>query len=51
MHISELVFRKKKIFYFIIVAIIFGGMFSFKNLSKLEDPEITVMIANVIFYH
>ncbi len=48
MHISELVFKKKKIFYFLIVAIVFGGVFSFKKLSKLEDPEITVMMANVI---
>jgi len=48
MHISEIVFRKKKIFYFLLVAIVFGGIFSYKKISKLEDPEITVMIANVI---
>jgi len=48
MHISELVFKKKKIFYFLILAIILGGIFSFQKLSKLEDPEITVMVANVI---
>jgi multidrug efflux pump subunit AcrB len=47
-HISELVFKKKKIFYFLLVAIIIGGSFSFLKLSKLEDPEITVMIANVV---
>jgi len=48
MHISELVFKKKKIFYFLLIAIIVGGVFSFKKLSKLEDPEITLMIANVV---
>ncbi len=48
MHISELVFKKKKIFYFILVAIVIGGVFSYNKLSKLEDPEITVMIANVV---
>ena len=48
MSLSELVFKKKKIFYFLLIAIIIGGVFSFKKLSKLEDPEITVMVANVI---
>lgn len=48
MHISELVFKKKKIFYFFLLAIIIGGIFSFNKLSKLEDPEITLMVANVI---
>ncbi|HYW94406.1 MAG TPA: efflux RND transporter permease subunit, partial [Bacteroidales bacterium] len=48
MHISELVFKKKKIFYFLLVAIVFGGIYSYMKLSKLEDPEITVMVANVV---
>ncbi len=48
MHLSELVFQKKKIFYFLLVAVVFGGILSFMRLSKLEDPEIAVMMANVI---
>ncbi len=48
MHLSELVFKKKKIFYFILFAIVLGGIFSFYKISKLEDPEITIMMANVI---
>ncbi len=48
MHLSELVFKKKKIFYFLLLAVIVGGVFSFQRLSKLEDPEITVMVANVV---
>lgn len=48
MHISELVFKRKKTFYFFLVAILIGGIFSFNKLSKLEDPEITLMVANVI---
>ncbi len=48
MHLSELVFKKKKIFYFLLVAIVFGGIFSYTKLSKLEDPEIIPMIAHVI---
>ena len=48
MHISDLVFKKKKIFWFLLLAIVAGGVFSFKKLSKLEDPEITLMSANII---
>ncbi len=48
MHISDLVFQKKKIFYFIMVALVVGGIFSFRALSKLEDPEVIAMVANVV---
>ncbi|MBI9063949.1 MAG: efflux RND transporter permease subunit [Marinilabiliaceae bacterium] len=48
MHLSELVFRKKNIFYFLLVSIIVGGMLSYQNISKLEDPEIVVMMAKVV---
>lgn len=48
MHISELVFKKKKIFYFLLAAVMVGGVASYLKLSKLEDPEIKVMVANVI---
>lgn len=48
MHISELVFKKRKIFYFLLIALLAGGVFSFQKLSKLEDPEITIMMANVV---
>ena len=48
MHISELVFRKKNIFYFLIVALFIAGLYSYRYISKLEDPEIVVMIAKVV---
>ncbi len=48
MHISELVFSKKKIFYFAMLAILIGGIFSYQKIGKLEDPEINVMLANVV---
>lgn len=48
MHISEYVFKKKNIFYFLLVAIVLGGVYSYQKLSKLEDPEIAVMMANVV---
>lgn len=48
MHISELTFKKKAVFFFLLIAIMVGGIISFDRISKLEDPELTVMIANVV---
>ncbi|HZK07299.1 MAG TPA: efflux RND transporter permease subunit [Bacteroidales bacterium] len=48
MYISEYVFKKKNIFYFLLVAIVLGGIYSYQRLGKLEDPEIAVMMANVV---
>ncbi|GAP68135.1 multidrug efflux pump subunit AcrB [Bacteroidales bacterium 6E] len=48
MQITELVFRKKAIFYFLMVAIVIGGILSFRSISKLEDPEIVIMQARVV---
>jgi len=48
MHISELILRKKAIFYFFIICIIAGGILSYRSISKLEDPELVVMQAQII---
>lgn len=48
MHISEMVFQRKILFYFLLAAMVIGGIFSFRSLSKLEDPEILVMVARVV---
>ena len=48
MNLSESVFKRKKIVYFLLLAIVIGGVFSYKHLSKLEDPEIQILAANVI---
>ncbi len=48
MHISELVFRRKTIFYFLLAAICAGGILAFLSISKLEDPEILIMQARVV---
>lgn len=47
MHLSELVFKKKPIFWFLMACIVAGGILSYRALSKLEDPEIIVMVAKV----
>lgn len=38
----------KKLIYFLIMVFVVGGAFSYYNMSKLEDPELTVKIANVV---
>ncbi len=48
MHISELVFRRKPIFYFLLFSIVIGGVLAFNSISKLEDPEIVIMQARII---
>ena len=48
MHISELTFKRKSIFYFLVVCILVGGVLAFESISKLEDPEITVMQSQII---
>ena len=47
-HISELAYRYRIVFWFMILTILFGGIYSFMNISKLEDPEIVVMQAMVV---
>ncbi len=51
MHISELTFKRKAIFYFLIICIIVGGVLAFESISKLEDPEITVMQSQIIIVY
>lgn len=48
MHISELVFKKKALFNFILFCLIVAGILAFSKISKLEDPEITIMQSKVI---
>lgn len=48
MHISELVFKKRSIFNFLLLIIVVGGVISFDRISKLEDPEIAIVRANII---
>lgn len=40
--------NNKKLIYFLVVVLIIGGAVSYYNMSKLEDPELTVKIANVV---
>ncbi|MDR2814705.1 MAG: efflux RND transporter permease subunit [Prevotellaceae bacterium] len=48
MHISEVFFKKKTIFWFLIAAIVAGGVYAYVKMGKLEDPEVTIKQAMVI---
>ncbi len=47
MHISEITFKNKPIFWFLLICLVVGGVLSYQAISKLEDPEIVVMFAKV----
>ena len=40
--------KNKKLLYFLIFVLVVGGFFAFYNMSKLEDPEITVRKAMIV---
>lgn len=40
--------NNKKLIYFLVVVLVIGGMLSYYNMSKLEDPEIKVKQAMVV---
>ena len=42
--ISKWAFENKKLIYFLIAVLIAGGAYSSYEMSKLEDPEITVKL-------
>ncbi len=48
MHISELSFKRRALFNFLLFCIIVGGILSFNTISKLEDPEIVIMQSKVV---
>ncbi len=48
MHISELSYKYKTIFWAIMFVIVVSGVWSYMRISKLEDPELTVMQAVIV---
>ena len=48
MHLSELVFKKRAIFWFALLCIVASGIISYMSISKLEDPEIQTPLAKII---
>ncbi|GAP43329.1 multidrug efflux pump subunit AcrB [Lentimicrobium saccharophilum] len=48
MHITDYIFHRKAIFYFIFFAMLAGGILAFQRISKLEDPELVVMQSQIV---
>lgn len=48
MKISEYFIHKPTLFWSLMVAIMLGGIYSYQQMPKLEDPEISIKQANVV---
>lgn len=48
MNISKLTYKNQTFFWFVMLAIVVGGVASFFKIGKLEDPEIQIMNAVVV---
>lgn len=48
MNLTELTFKRKAIIWFLLVCIIAGGILAFRKISKLEDPELVVMMSQIV---
>ena len=51
MNFTEIVLKQRKVLFFILIAIVVGGIISFTKLGKLEDAEIPVKSALVVTYY
>jgi multidrug efflux pump subunit AcrB len=48
MNLPKYAFENRAVVYFMVAVIIIGGIFSFANLGRLEDPDFTVKTAMII---
>lgn len=48
MYLTELSFRRKAIIWFLLFCMVAGGILSFRSISKLEDPELVVMMSQIV---
>ena len=48
MYLTEITFRRKAIIWFILVCMVVGGVLSFRSIGKLEDPELKVMMSQIV---
>ena len=48
MNIGEYSVRRPVISWLIIIILVFGGIWAFKNMGKLEDPAFTIKLAKII---
>lgn len=48
MRLTELIFKHKAIFYFLLFSMVAGGILAYLSISKLEDPELVVMQSQIV---
>src|SRR6056297_471937 len=48
MYLTELTFRRKAIIWFVLFCMVAGGILAFRSISKLEDPELKVMMSQIV---
>lgn len=48
MYLTEMTFQRKAIIWFILFCMVAGGILAFRSISKLEDPELKVMMSQIV---
>jgi multidrug efflux pump subunit AcrB len=48
MVLTELSFRRKAFVWFLLFCMVAGGILAFRSISKLEDPELVVMMSQIV---
>lgn len=48
MNLTELTFRRKAIIWFLLFCMVVGGVLAFQSIGKLEDPELKVMMSQIV---
>lgn len=48
MCLAEMTFRRKAIIWFLLACMVVGGILAFYRISKLEDPELVVMMSQIV---
>ena len=48
MYLTEVTFHKKAVVWFVLFCMVVGGILAFRSISKLEDPELVVMMSQIV---
>jgi len=48
MNLTQLSFHRKSVIWFLLFCMVVGGILSFRAISKLEDPELVVMMSQIV---
>lgn len=48
MYLTKVTFHRKAIIWFVLFSMVVGGILAFRSISKLEDPELVVMMSQIV---